>query len=111
MVENLLGNAVKYGSEGSQINVFLSTTTKDLSLRIINQGIGINISDKNEIFKIFAQGTNSKTGAGGIGVGLALCRQIADTLGGQVLLVDGQSENTEFELKLPFAPPLRSQKH
>jgi len=86
---NLVGNAIKFTSEGT-VTLHVSTTAEDAhqaTLRFIVRDTGIGIpSDKlNLIFDAFTQADSSTTRLyGGTGLGLAICKQLVELMGGSI---------------------------
>lgn len=102
---NLLGNAIKFTAEGgvelSAEFITLKDGSGQLTLRVIDSGIGISTEDLEEIFKAFSQasgGVNRKFG--GTGLGLAISQRLADLLGGELKVNSQPGEGSEFSLVL-----------
>lgn len=70
---------------------------------IIDNGSGIDASRQSLIFEKFAR-LNDPARAGGAGLGLAICREIMTTLGGEIIYLPGQS-GAAFRINLPARPP------
>lgn len=91
MLFNLVGNAVKFTDHGA-VKVSLSTRGVDaaeqLVLSVSDTGPGISDNERRTIFERFQRG-RSEVAAGreGVGLGLALCREISDLLQGELALV------------------------
>jgi PAS domain S-box-containing protein len=89
---NLVGNAVKFTSEG-EVELTVSSRridakTMQLQFTIRDTGIGLSAGDGARLFEPFTQADNSTTRKfGGTGLGLALSRQLARTMGGDVRLL------------------------
>ncbi len=104
IVFELLSNAVKFSPRGATISVSTRRDCCDYVLRIANGGGGIAPERRDTVFDKFFQIDNSSTRAeGGCGLGLYLTQNIARLHGGSVAIVDGNSDETVFELRLPFA--------
>jgi CheY-like chemotaxis protein len=100
---NLVGNAVKFTSEG-EVELTVSSRridakTMQLQFTIRDTGIGLSAGDGARLFEPFTQADNSTTRKfGGTGLGLALSRQLARTMGGDVRLLScARGEGCTFE--------------
>ncbi len=99
IIYNLLSNAIKFSSEGSVIEVYYTKTANQLHAEIIDQGIGIAESDLGRAFGMFTRGKN--VGAvSGTGLGLAVVKQIIDTLRGQILIESQLDEGSKVKLSI-----------
>jgi len=76
LLRNLLGNAIKFSPEESQIFIRIFKTKGNIRLEIEDQGPGVPDADKESIFDKFSQSSRTRTGAGGTGLGLAISTQI-----------------------------------
>ena len=105
VVANLVGNAAKYAAD-SPIEVDLAVVSGRLVVRVADHGPGIGPADRERVFDRFVQLDQSATRAqGGTGLGLYLCRQIADRLGGHLTLTETAGGGATFTLDLPAADP------
>lgn len=101
LITILFDNAVKYTGEEGQISILVKTTDKSLLIRVSDNGIGISDSDKEKIFDRFYRVDKARTRqSGGFGLGLALAKQIVETLNGDISVKDNQPEGTVFQVKL-----------
>jgi PAS domain S-box-containing protein len=85
---NLLGNAVKFTLQGGVVARLSGTRTGDqarLRFEIQDTGVGIDVEAGKGLFQRFSQGDGSTTRRfGGAGLGLAICRRLAEMMGGEV---------------------------
>jgi signal transduction histidine kinase len=101
MVRNLLENAKRYG-EGSPITVTLARSSPaQICLRICDGGPGIPVAERERIFEPFYRLPGARERDGGVGLGLALVRQIAQRHGGEVRCIDHATPGSCFEVTLP----------
>lgn len=101
---NLLGNAAKFTDPGGRITVTLDAAGGEALARVHDTGDGIPPDQLGHIFELFAQApTPSKSG--GLGIGLALVRDLVALHGGTVQArSDGPGLGSEFTVRLPLAP-------
>ena len=82
MLHHLLGNALRYSPDGSQVTVRMedeteaSESSRMLKIQVLDQGCGIPEKELGAIFEPFYESTRTATGAGGSGLGLALSTNI-----------------------------------
>jgi len=107
IVENLLGNAVKYTPEGGSISVSLACEPGAAVIRVRDTGIGIAAEMLPRIFEPFVQADNSLDRAqGGLGIGLALVNRLTELHGGTVTAhSEGLKHGAEFTVRLPLVHP------
>lgn len=101
LVGNLLDNALKYG-EGT-IELTVSAQPQEIQLCVADHGPGIAPAEQEDIFKPYARGDRS--GRRGAGLGLAVCRAIAQVHGGRLTLQSRVGEGSVFCLVLPLDLP------
>ncbi|HEY9736875.1 MAG TPA: ATP-binding protein, partial [Trichocoleus sp.] len=106
IVWNLLSNAVKFTPEGGRIEVRLEKRDKRALITVSDTGIGIDPNFLPHIFDYFRQADGATTRRfGGLGLGLAIARHIAEAHGGQVQAESpGLGQGTTFTVRLPLAP-------
>lgn len=104
---NLVENAVKYNVRGGKIDISAKTDKKHYVFTISDTGTGIPEEKLEHIFKPFYRADESRSSAGGAGLGLAISSEIIGRHGGDV---SAQSKNgkTVFTVTLPIIPPLRN---
>jgi signal transduction histidine kinase len=98
-VENLVNNAIKYGSN-APIRLAVSTTTERVQVLVHNLGAPIAPEDSESIFQLFRRAGNQDAGEGW-GVGLPYVRRVAEAHGGSVLMSSSQEEGTSFVIDVP----------
>ncbi len=103
MVLNLLDNAVRHNDERGQVECTLTQDGASAILRVRNTGPGIPESARVDLFQRFYRADPARS-RGGHGLGLALCREIARSHGGEVRYAAAQDGWTEFVLNLPARP-------
>jgi signal transduction histidine kinase len=101
ILRNLLSNAVKFTREGT-IDVRVSHVGDDLVIAVRYSGIGIAAAKLESLFDPFRQGDGSSTREyGGLGIGLALSRQYARLLGGDLAVESTLGTGSTFTLTIP----------
>ncbi|HEX6692443.1 MAG TPA: hybrid sensor histidine kinase/response regulator [Burkholderiales bacterium] len=100
---NLIGNAVKYTPEGGEIVVAVRRARDVSVLRVRDSGIGMSQELAARVFDLFVQGERMLDhGAGGLGIGLALVKRLAELHGGSVTAAsEGAGRGAEFTVALP----------
>jgi PAS domain S-box-containing protein len=105
---NFLSNAIKFTPEDGNVQLhILIHDEHSFRIEVIDSGIGINKEDINKLFVMFNQLniTYSKPYQG-IGLGLALTRQIVEALGGQVGVTSEANKGSTFYAILPLVRPI-----
>jgi signal transduction histidine kinase len=101
ILRNLLSNAVKFTRRGT-IEVRVRRSGGDLVVTVCDTGIGIAPAQLESLFDPFRQGDGSSTREyGGLGIGLALSRQYARLLGGDLTVESGLGKGSTFTLTIP----------
>ncbi len=104
---NLVGNAVKFTSEGA-VTVRVSASAEDthqLRVAVEDTGIGISQENADRIFDRFSQADTATTRAhGGTGLGLTISKVLAERMGGDITLRSELGKGCCFTLTLPLAP-------
>lgn len=100
--DNLIDNASKYSSDGSEINIQLKSRPNSLAILIEDQGIGIKSEDLERVFQKFYRLTNpASSEVSGTGLGLYWVKQIMDLHGGAINVQSETNKGTTFTLTLP----------
>ena len=101
---NLLENAVKYTPKGGSVSVRLGQTDGRVLLTVADTGIGIAPGDLPHIFDRFWRADSARTRTGerpGAGLGLAICKWIAEAHGGAIEVQSRPGRGTTFTVTLP----------
>lgn len=100
MFANLIDNAVKYGS---RVAISLRTVADQVRVEIADDGPGLSQPDLAKAFEPFFRGEPSRNRAtGGIGLGLAIARSVAEAHGGQIILSNAAGGGLVASVSLPF---------
>ena len=103
IVLNLLTNALKFTPEGSVSLVARYRAVSDeVSVAVVDTGIGIAPADQEKVFEDFQQADNSTTRQySGAGLGLSICRRLAGMMDGRITLQSHVGKGSTFMLVLP----------
>ena len=101
LIRNLLGNAIKFSPQGSEITIICEKNHDSIKMTIQDQGPGVPDGEKELIFDKFNQSSRTRTGAGGTGLGLAICAQIIEVHKGRIWVENGQPQGALFNVLLP----------
>lgn len=107
LIVNLIGNSIKFTPTGYvSLKAFPISTEKGelMVLRVIDTGVGIPKDKLYKVFEDFAQVDVSDTRKyGGSGLGLSICKKIAEALGGKIKLRSLEGVGTIFDVILPLS--------
>ena len=106
VINNLIGNAVKYSPPGSEIAVIAADRGAELALTVADQGIGIPETDLPSIFERFRRAANAGAVAGS-GLGLHMVRQIVTMHRGAIEVASRPGEGTRVTVTLPAIASIR----
>ena len=106
VLANLLNNAAKFTPGGGTLTLTAGLEGREAVLRVRDSGIGIDASLLPRIFDLFVQGdTSLDRSKSGLGIGLALVRQVVTMHGGRVIASSaGAGQGSEFIVSLPVLP-------
>ena len=102
VLSNLVGNAIKYTKVGS-VSLGYKMEAEKLELFVQDTGIGIPKEESEHIFERFFQSEASMSSEyEGVGLGLALCKELASSLGGQLHFISEPGRGSTFFLTIHF---------
>jgi signal transduction histidine kinase len=107
VIDNLLENAHKYSPDpDAPIALTASRASSDtVAIAVVDRGMGIDASDLAQVFQPFFRAEKSRTRrAGGVGLGLTLCKRIVEAHGGTIALTSEPGRGTTATVRLPVRP-------
>ena len=105
VLNNLLGNAVKFSEPGSQIEVRLVRDAENFQLSIKDEGPGMSTEEQAKLFKPFQRGRAGTQGEKSTGLGLVIVKRIVEGHGGKLWLESQVGAGTTFFVSIPLQPP------
>jgi PAS domain S-box-containing protein len=108
IVLNLLGNAIKFTDQGGRVTIAGQELERHgnqllLRLSVTDNGVGVPPEKLETIFAPFEQGDNTTTRRyGGTGLGLTICRRLAELMGGRIWAEANPGGGSVFWVELPF---------
>jgi signal transduction histidine kinase len=104
IVENLVGNAVKFTQEGS-VDVAVNLRGDDVVISVADTGPGIPEDDQAAIFEEYRQTQSAQRARKGAGLGLAITRRLVRMHRGKIELASEVGRGSTFTVSLPIQPP------
>ena len=102
LVHNLLDNAIRYTPPGGRVGIRAETQDGNWHISVADTGPGIPADMRDSVFRRFTRGDTARaTSTGGAGLGLALCRVIAEVHGGRIAVHDNGAGGATFEVIIP----------
>ncbi|MEK6221644.1 MAG: ATP-binding protein, partial [Chloroflexota bacterium] len=102
MLDNLLGNAIKYTPQGGEIKLTAIEEDGQFIFQVIDSGIGIPTKDQKRIFDRFFRATNAPGDIQGTGLGLAIVKTIVDNHQGRIWVDSILGKGSTFTVVLPI---------
>jgi PAS domain S-box-containing protein len=102
LMQNLIGNALKYRSPGQAPKVVVSAFREEDQwiVTVTDNGIGIGANDIGRLFQVF-QRLHARNNYEGYGIGLAVCRRIVERHGGRIWVDSEPGQGSRFNFTLP----------
>ncbi len=105
LLSNLVVNAVKYNKPGGEVRVKAEADQAEVSLSVSDTGRGIASDQQEHVFEEFYRAAGgSAAGTTGTGMGLPICKKIAEELDGRITLDSRPDEGSTFTVILPRSP-------
>ena len=107
VLTNLLGNAIKYAKSGGLVRIgtrlLRAGSLSFVEVSVTDDGPGVASDDRDRIFEPYVRGA-SHNEAGGLGLGLAISKQIVEAHGGSISVSDCPGGGSRFAFTLPTSP-------
>lgn len=104
VLDNIIGNAVKFSPDGGEVRVRIGRDGERAFISVSDEGIGIALADREQIFNPMVRGANAGNVAG-TGLGLAGSRRLLEMMGGSISVDSRLGEGSTFTVWLPLTPP------
>jgi signal transduction histidine kinase len=104
VIRNLVGNALKYSPPGSPVRVEVRGSDDRATVLVLDRGPGIDDDDADQLFDAFFRSGTTDGRVEGLGIGLAVCRRIVESLGGGVSAARRAGGGSIFSVWLPIMP-------
>ena len=99
---NIVENAIKYSDEDQLVNIIGNVGADDMSIAVVDQGLGIAPKDHERIFERFYRVDRARSrSTGGTGLGLSIVRHVVDNHGGKIEVKSNEGEGATFTVVLP----------
>ncbi len=103
ILQNLLSNSMKYTNPKGKIDLNLDVNNDSLTIKIIDNGLGIPLKSQSKIFTKFYRADNVKEiDAKGTGLGLYLVKSLVEKSGGNIEFSSEENKGTTFHITLPL---------
>jgi signal transduction histidine kinase len=106
VIMNFIDNAIYYTPSGGTVSVELTSSDKDVTLRVRDTGIGVPQKERHHLFTKFFRATNARhMRPDGTGIGLFLAKKVVVGQGGVLLFESQENKGSVFGFTLPKHPP------
>jgi signal transduction histidine kinase len=103
---NLVDNAVKYSPGGGGIELGVESRDGAVVFSVVDEGLGIPADEHRRIFeKFYRLDPNMTYGIGGTGLGLYICSELVERMGGRIWLESEEGKGSAFFFQLPTTSP------
>jgi signal transduction histidine kinase len=101
VVRNLVGNAAKYSSPASLIEIRTEVLEEEVQVRILDEGPGFAAEERPRLFELFYRSPTTSATSSGAGIGLFVCRALVEAMGGRIWAHPRPAGGAEFGFALP----------
>ena len=103
IILNLLDNAIKYNKQGGRVSVKVDVLdNRRVRLSVIDTGYGLHNDDLEDLFIPFSRLAAEENGVDGTGIGLSLCKELVELMGGNIGVDNNQEVGCCFWVELPY---------
>jgi signal transduction histidine kinase len=104
---NLVENAIKYSPDGGRVDVGIAEHDGFVRFQVQDEGLGVSPDEQERIFEKFYRSDPQMTrGVGGTGLGLYICKELIDRMGGRIWVEPNEEKGSTFVFDLPAAEVL-----
>ncbi len=102
ILRNLISNAIKFTNQGGAIDVSIIVASNQIEVTVSDNGVGMNQKTLDQLFKISTNTTTPGTSnEKGSGLGLVLCKEFTEKLGGTIWAESEEGKGSDFKFILP----------
>lgn len=102
IIENLVGNAIKYGDQKAPVIVTLDDDEHFVTLKVHNEGSPIQEEDKQRLFQVYHRADSTKDEKVGWGIGLSVVKTLVDEHKGTIAVDSVEGKGTTFSVTIPM---------
>lgn len=101
IIRNLLNNAIKFTEEGGEILLYAVSENEKCLIKVCDNGNGIGENERKSLFQLKAHSTYGTNNEKGVGLGLALCKDLAALLNGEIWHEHNGKKGSIFAISFP----------
>jgi signal transduction histidine kinase len=101
IMRNLLSNAAKYSGAGSRVQVSVEDGEGEVVVRVQDDGPGLGEEEAERLFALYYRSARQAAAAPGAGIGLFVCKELVDAMGGRIWAKDLPTGGAEFGFTIP----------
>lgn len=102
VLHNLISNAIKYNRRGGWVKINASAEDRGFRIEVQDNGIGLSPEQRAQLFQPFNR--LGRVEQPGHGIGLVICKQLMERMGGRILVDSESGQGSRFTLELPAVP-------
>ncbi len=106
LLSNLVGNSIKFCESGDSVAVSAAVAGNEVTVTVADTGIGMDEEQRSLIFNEFYKADSSRNDRGSVGIGLSICKRIAELHGGRIWFEsEGLGKGTSAHFTMTVASP------